>query len=171
MADLIAITFDNYDQAQAARQAFGEMSREHVVELADSAIAYKDARNRVSLDQTVNLAAAGAAHGGFWGLLVGLILSIPTGGLVLPAITAGVGVGLGALGGKLSDYGIDDSMMKALASDIDAGKATLFILARKVTADRVVEHLKGFRGKVLKTSLKRELEQELQRALERGQAA
>jgi uncharacterized membrane protein len=42
---------------------------------------------------------------------------------------------------------------------------------RKVTVDKVLEHLRQFHGTVLRTSLSSELENELQRALDRASAA
>lgn len=165
MADLIAITFDTQEEAQRARQQFARMSRDYVVELVDSVIAYKDDKERVKLDQTINLTTAGAVNGSFLGILVGVILTVPTGGLVLPVVSALFGAGVGALSGKLSDYGIDDDMMRELAGGVAAGKATLFVLASKVGSERFLAELDGFHNKVIKTSLSSELEEEIARAL------
>jgi uncharacterized membrane protein len=168
MSDLIAVVLDSREQAQEARVEFMKMQREHLVELEDCVIAYKDDTGQVKLDQTLNLTATGAAAGGFWGLFLGLLLSIPFGGLLLPLITAVFGAGFGALSGSLSDYGIEDDLMKELSADIDQNKAALFVLIRKATTDKVLEHLGKFHGKVLKTSLSHELESKLQQIL--GQA-
>ena len=168
MSELIAITFDSLEDAQRARQDFASMAHDHVVELEDSAIAYKNDKGHIRLDQTVNLTASGATHGGFWGLFVGLLFSVPAGpaaGLVMPVVSTAVGAGLGALGGKLSDFGVEDDMMKDLVEHIDAGKATLFVLAQKVTLDRVLERLHRYHGVVLRTSLPREMENKLREAL------
>ena len=169
MSDLIAFVLDSREKAQEARLEFVKMQREHLVELEDCVVAYKDDAGHVKLDQTLNLAAAGAATGGFWGLLLGFLFSIPFGGPLLPIITAVFGASFGALSGSLSDYGIDDDMMRELSADIDQGKAALFVLIRKATTDKVLEHLGRFHGKVLKTSLSHELESKLQQVL--GQAS
>lgn len=168
MSDLIAIVFDSKEQAQEARIEFSKMQREHLVELEDSVVAFKDDKGHVKLDQTVNLTASGAASGGFWGLLIGFIFSIPFGGPLIPFLTAVFGAGFGALSGKLSDYGIEDDMMKELSADLGQGKAALFVLVRKATSDKVLEHLRRFRGKVLKTSLSHELEDKLQQVLQQA---
>lgn len=168
MAHLIAITFDGLAEAQSARIEFSRMSREHLVELEDSVVVYQDPKGRVRLDQTVNLAATGAVHGGFWGLLLGFLLSIPTGGALLPIVTAVFGAGFGALGGKLSDYGVDDEMMRQLGKSLGEGKAMLFILAREMTVDKVFAHLERFKGRVVKTSLPLELERKLQEVLQQA---
>ena len=168
MSDLIALVLDSREQAQEARLEFMKMQREHLVELEDCVVAYKDDTGQVKLDQTLNLTATGAAAGGFWGLFLGILLSIPFGGLLLPIITAVFGAGFGALSGSLADYGIDDDMMRELSADLDQSKAALFVLVRKATTDKVLEHLGKFHGKVLKTSLSHELDSKLQQVLEQA---
>ena len=165
MADLIAITFESHNEAQEARRRFAAMSHHHLVELEDSVIAYKNDRGKVKLDQTVNLTAAGAANGGMWGLLIGLLFSIPTGAALLPIASTAVGAAVSALGAQMHDYGINDDLMKRLANDIESGKATLFILARNVRADKMMEELAPLEGHVLCTSLPNDIEERLQIAL------
>ena len=47
------------------------------------------------------------------------------------------------MGGALSDFGINDTFMKQLASGLRPGNAVLFVQVEKVTADKVLERLKG----------------------------
>jgi uncharacterized membrane protein len=56
--------------------------------------------------------------------------------------------------------------MKELAETFTPGSSALFVLVRKATPDRVLEQLKGFKGKVLKTSLTADKEEELRKVLE-----
>ena len=49
-----------------------------------------------------------------------------------------------------------------------AGTSALFVLVRKVTPDKVLDQLKGFKGKVLKTSLTADKEEELRKFLEQS---
>jgi uncharacterized membrane protein len=65
----------------------------------------KDEQGRVKLNQAVNITALGAASGGFWGALIGLIFLNPLIGLA-------VGAGAGAVSGALTDVGINDNFMK-----------------------------------------------------------
>ena len=71
----------------------------------------------------------------------------------------------GTLSGYLTDVGIDDKWMKETAVAIQPGTAALFVLVRKVTADKVLDRLKGEGGTVLKTSLDHTKEAALQAAL------
>ena len=85
-----------------------------------------------------------------------------------PLAGAAVGAGAGALSGKLADIGIDDKFMKELSETLQPGHSALFVLVRKVTPDKVLEQLKGFDGKVLKTSLSADEESELRAVLEKA---
>jgi uncharacterized membrane protein len=94
-------------------------------------------------------------------MLIGLIF-------LNPLLGAAVGAGAGALSGKLSDIGISDTFMKELGETILPGTSALFILVRKVTPDKVLDQLKEFKGKVLKTSLTADKEEELRKVLEQS---
>ena len=59
-------------------------------------------------------------------------------------------------------------MMRELSADLDQSKAALFVLVRKATTDKVIEHLSKFHGKVLQTSLSHELDSKLQQVLEQA---
>lgn len=162
MSELIAIAFANREKAQQAREEFALMAREHLVELEDSVVAYKTDKGDVKLDPTMNLTALGATQGLFWGFLVGALVAIPTQGAAIPVVTSAVGAG--AVGGKLSDFGIEDDMMKEISKKLDQG-AVLFVLLRKVTSDKVAQHLQGHDGQLVKTSLPDDVEAQLARAL------
>jgi uncharacterized membrane protein len=96
--------------------------------------------------------------GTMWGTLVGLIF-------LMPLLGAAVGAASGAVGGALTDVGIDNRFMKDVAASIEAGNAALFLLIRKVTADKVLADLKGVGGKVLRTSFDHTKEEALRAAL------
>ena len=123
-----------------------------------------DDKGRIKLNQLLNTTTAGAVSGTFWGTLIGLIFLMPLAG-------AALGAASGALGGALTDVGINDNWMKETAATILPGTAALFILVRKVTADKVLERLKGEGGTVMKTSLDHTKEEALRAALAGAQAA
>ena len=83
-----------------------------------------------------------------------------------PLLGAAVGAGAGALSGKLSDIGIDDNFMKEFTRDFTPGASALFVLFRQATADKVLERLKDYKGKVLKTNLTIDSEKRLRQVLE-----
>ncbi len=126
--------------------------------MEDVVVVTKDEKGKAKLHQAVNLTAAGAMGGTFWGMLIGMIF-------LNPLLGAAVGAGAGAVSGKLSDIGIDDKFMQELGETITAGSSALFVLVRKATPDKVLAELKGFRGKVLKTSLTEDKEEKLREVL------
>ena len=159
MSDLIAISFDSKEKAQQALERAREMQKQHLLDLADAVIVTRDDQGKVRLQQSLNLTAAGAASGGMWGTLVGLLFLNPLIGLA-------VGAASGALAGSLQDYGINDKFMKDMGNELKPGTSALFVLVRKSTPDRVLPELRELGGKVFTTSLSRENEQKLRGALE-----
>jgi uncharacterized membrane protein len=102
--------------------------------------------------------AAGAASGGLWGAIIGLLF-------LNPLLGAALGAGAGALSGYLTDVGLDDTFLKDTAAALTPGKAALCVLVRKVTADKVLPATAAFSGTVLRTNLSAEQEAKLRDAL------
>jgi uncharacterized membrane protein len=84
---------------------------------------------------------------------------------LMPLAGTALGAAAGALGGALTDVGIDDSFMKDVAQTLHAGDAALFLLIRKMTTDKVLADLKGVGGTVLRTSFDHTKEEALREAL------
>ena len=158
MADLIVIEYDDMHQAEEVRLRLQKMQKDYLIDLADAVVAVKDEEGKVKLHQIHNLTASGAISGGFWGTLIGLIFLNPLLGMA-------AGAAAGAVGGALTDVGIKDNFMKEMASGFNNGTSALFVLVRKVTADKVLAELEGTGGKVLHTSLTHEQEDKLQAAI------
>ena len=135
-----------------------KMQKDYLIDMEDAVVAVKDAKGKVKLHQAVNLTAAGAVSGGFWGSLIGLIF-------LNPLLGAVVGATAGGVSGALTDVGINDKFMKDLAGAMKPGSSALFVLVRKSTPDKVLHEVKGTGGKILKTSLSHDDEAKLQAAL------
>ena len=159
MSNLIVIGFNDESTAFSMRAELVKMQKEYLIEMEDVVVVTKDDNDKVKLHQAVNLTASGAVGGSFWGLLIGFLFLNPLAG-------AAVGAGAGALGGKLADIGINDEFMKNLGETFTSGTSALFVLVRKATPDKVLDGLKGFKGKVLQTSLTKDKEEELRKVLE-----
>ena len=159
MSDLIAIAFDSKDKAQEALNRAMQMQKQHLVDLGDAVIVSKDENGKVHLQQLMNMTAAGAASGGLWGSLIGLLFLNPLLGLA-------AGAASGALMGSLTDVGINDQFMKEMGEELQPGTSALFVLVRKSTPDKVLPEVRELGGKVFTTSLSKEQEQKLREALE-----
>lgn len=158
MSTLVAVGYDDPFKAEEVRLKLWKLQKDYLIDLEDAVVAVKDASGKVKLHQAVNLTAAGAIGGGFWGSLLGLMFLNPLLGLA-------IGAAAGAVSGALNDVGIDDNFMKELATSLNAGSSVLFVLVRKSTPDKVLEEIAGTGGKVLKTSLSHDDEAKLQAAL------
>ena len=161
MSDLLVIGFDDEHKAFEMRAELAKLQKEYLIEMEDVVVVTKDDKGKVKLHQAVNLTAAGAVGGGFWGMLIGMIF-------LNPLLGAAVGAGAGALSGKLRDIGISDNFMKELGETLKNNTSALFVLVRKVTPDKVLEGLKGFKGKVIQTSLSKDREEKLREVLEKS---
>src|SRR6187431_1672732 len=158
MSTLVVVGYDDMFKAEEVRLKLIKMQKDYLIDLGDAVVAVKDQEGKVKLHQAVNLTAAGAVSGGFWGSLIGLIF-------LNPLLGFAVGASAGAASGALTDIGIDDDFMKELAATLKPDSSALFVLVRKVTADKVLEAISGTGGVVLKTSLSHDDESQLQAAI------
>src|SRR5215470_6873783 len=101
MSTLVVIGYNDIFKAEEVRLTLVKMQRDYLIDLEDAVVAVKDPKGKVKLHQAVNLTAAGALSGGFWGTLIGLIFLNPLLGMA-------VGASAGAVSGALRDVGIND---------------------------------------------------------------
>ena len=160
MSILVVVGYKEPYKAEEVRLRLWKLQRDYLLDLEDAVVVVKNAEGKVTLHQPVNLTAAGAVSGGFWGALIGLIFLNPVLGLA-------VGASAGAVSGALTDIGIDDNFIKELGATMIPNSSSLFVLVRNSTPapDKVLEELKGTGGTILKTSLSHEDEAKLQAAL------
>ncbi|MDD1614451.1 MAG: DUF1269 domain-containing protein [Methylococcaceae bacterium] len=160
MSILVVVGYKEPYKAEEVRLRLWKLQRDYLLDLEDAVVVVKNAEGKVTLHQPVNLTAAGAVSGGFWGALIGLIFLNPLLGLA-------VGASAGAVSGALTDIGIDDNFIKELGATMTPNSSSLFVLVRNATPapDKVLEELKGTGGTILKTSLSHEDEAKLQASL------
>lgn len=160
MSELIAIAFDDEAAGFELRTELVRMQKEYLIELEDAVVVTRPTADDIQLHQAVNLTAAGALGGGFWGSLIGLLF-------LNPLVGAAVGAASGAIAGRFTDMGINDDFMREASNALQPGGSAVFVLVRKMTADKVLERLESLhqRGRVLQTSLSKEAEEKLREAL------
>lgn len=159
MSELIVIAYDDKFKAEEVRLSLLKMQQDYLVDLEDAVVATRDEDGKVKLNQIHHLVGAGAVGGSFWGLLIGLLF-------MNPLLGVAVGAATGAVMGALSDVGINDDFMKELGDTLTPGSSALFVLVRKMTPDKVIDEVKQYGGKVMRTSLTKEDEAKLQAALD-----
>ena len=156
MSDLVAIAYNDLDQAQRVTSNLGAAVKEHLIELDDVVIVERKQDGKVKLHQP-SMTGLGAARGARGGGLIGLIFLVPLFGMA-------IGAAAGAASGALTDTGVDDKFMKRLGEELEPGKAAVILLVRKVTADKILPEVKE-PGTVIQTSLSDDDEQALKDAL------
>ena len=161
MSDLVVIGFDDEFKAQEVRLTLLKLQKEYLIDMEDAVVVTKNDKGKVKLHQSYDLTTSGAVQGSFWGLLVGTLFLNPLLGMA-------VGAGAGTLTGAATDIGIDDNFMRQLGETLKPGTSALFVLVKKSTPDKVLEELKQFEGKVLRTSLPKDAEEKLQEALSKS---
>ncbi len=164
MSNLIVVTFDDESTAFEMRAELAKMQKEYLIEMDDAVVVTKDSKGKTKLHQAVNLTAAGAVSGSFWGMLIGFIFLNPLVGMA-------AGAAGGAISGAVADIGINDKTMKKMAESFKPGGSALFVLVRKSSPDKVLERLASFAGKgtVIQTSLTKDREDALREVLEQEQ--
>ncbi len=163
MSNLIVVGFPKVEEAEEVRKELVSIQQEHLISLEDAVVVEHDAEGQVHLRQALNLTAAGALGGGFWGSLVGLLF-------LNPLLGAAVGAGVGAASGALSDLGINDGFLRELGETLPKGSAALCLLVRDATPDRVLERLRSHapHAKLLRTSLSHTDENKLRDLLDQS---
>jgi uncharacterized membrane protein len=164
MSNLVAIAYDDLDQAQSVMGSLGDLVKEHSLTLEDAVIVEHKANGKLKLHQP-SLAGLGAASGALWGGVIGLLFLVPVFGMA-------VGAAAGAAGGAASDYGVDDNFVKELGAQLPAGGAAVIVLVQEATRDKVVPEISKYGGRVIQSSLSNDQQEAFQEALDnRGAAA
>jgi uncharacterized membrane protein len=158
VANLVAIAYDDVDQARQVTGTIGELVKEHSLTVEDVVIVEHRRGGKMKLHQP-SMAGVGATGGALWGGLIGLIFLMPLFGMAIGAAT-------GAAAGAMSDYGVDDDFMKELGQKLPEGGAAVFVLVREATRDKVVPEISKYGGHVIQSSLSNEQEAALQEALD-----
>ncbi|PZM15762.1 DUF1269 domain-containing protein [Rhizobium tubonense] len=167
MSELVVLGFDDADKADTILNRLQQLQKEYLIDLEDAVVAVRDSEGKVRLKQSMQpsaggIATSGGLSGAVWGSLVGLLFLNPLAGMVLGGA---IGASTGALAGSITDYGIDDELIKRLAETIPVNTSALFLLVRKVQPEKLLEEFKGEHARILRSSLSPDQEHKLQGAL------
>jgi uncharacterized membrane protein len=158
MSDLMIVAFPTEAKAEKVGNKLLHMQPEYFIELDGAVIATKQPNGRVNLKNLFRPIETGATNAASWGALIGMIVLMPWAGISL-------GAAAGALGGVLTDAGIEDRLISQAAQTLQSGNSALSLLIRKMTTDKGVKALQGVGGRVLRTSFDHTKEEALRQAL------
>ena len=165
MSDLVVLTYNQESIASEALAKIATLKQENVqkalIGIEDAAVAIKNAKGKVKIQQTLETAVKGSkiASGGLWGLLIGFLFGGPLFGALL-------GMGFNALFGRKIDIGIDNKFIDGVSNDLAPGDSALFLLVNETPAETVGEALAEFGGNLHHTSLNEDAEMALHKAME-----
>ena len=164
MAELIVIGYPDVYTANKALDTVHQLEKDLIMQTGGAAVVKKTEEGKVEMVTKTGATSAGAAMGGFWGMLFGLIFLVPIGGLIVGGI-------IGGLMGTMSGWGVKDDFRKRAADVLQPGKAALVMFVSKATPDKALAALQPLGGEVLRTSLSEDAEKEIQAALDAQQKA
>lgn len=158
MSYLIAVKFDDPDEAAQVRESLRKGEKEGFISLDDSAVVVKDAEGKIHVkDQIDRGVKVGAVGGGFLGLLIAGIF-FPIGGIIIGALG-------GALVGKMFDTGVDKKFIKEVGEALQPNTSAIFFVVRDADPDAAIATLRQYEGEVFQTNLPPEAEESLRDAL------
>lgn len=141
MGDLMCMAFGDPDTADLALNEIQGMQKEHLVDLQDACVVVRDAGGKVHLKQSVQLVKPAAIGG------------------------AGFGASSSAVSGAMADHGLSHDFIRQLSGTIAPDTSALFVLFRRIHADKALPELSEFEGRVPKMSLSDADEDRLREAL------
>ncbi len=154
MSYVVAITFDNAEEADKVRETLSKGQKGGYISLDDSAVIVMDEEGKAHVKNEMDRGTkVGAVGGGFLGLLIG--------GLMFPVVGLVIGVVGGALVGKLAAPGIDKQFVEDVENDLTPGTSAIIFIVRDANVDYAMASLRPYKGKVYQTSLPEESEEEL----------
>jgi len=159
MGGVLAITFDDAEQAEQVREALKGLEKQGQLSLDDAAVVTRDEKGKFHVKgQADRGVKVGAGAGAVIGLLLASIF-FPIGGIVLGAL-AGAGIGASA------NLGIDKKFVKDLEAAIPNNGSGIIIYTRSANPSALIGALEPFHGTIFQTTLEGDDEATLHRMLD-----
>jgi uncharacterized membrane protein len=158
MSDLIVVTFDNVEDAAKLRADLRKLEHDGRLSLNDAAVIEKDAAGKVHIQDEID---TGIKMGALTGGLLGMLLSF-----MFPIVGLVIGVGGGAMVGKLMDMGVDKNFIKDVTEALKPGASAIFVIIGKGDPTAALATIRPYEGTLYQTTLPSELESELRAALQ-----
>jgi len=160
MAHLIAIVFDNMEEAAQVRETLRKGQKSDLITLDDSAIVVRDEEGKLHVKNEVD---RGVKIGALWGSVIGLLI----GGLFFPFWGLAMGVLGGAAIGRMVGDHVGQDFVKEVGETMQPGSSAIFYIFRQGDVDAAVAALRPYKGKVVHTTLSTEAEESLRNELKK----
>lgn len=158
MSILIAVVFDDVNEASQVRETIRKEQRSDLISLDDSAIVVKDEEGKIHIKNEVD---RGVKVGAVGGSLLGLLLAgifFPIGGLIIGAIG-------GAIVGKIAGTHISNDFVKEVSENMGPNTSAIFFIFRGGNPAAAIASMRPYKGTILQTTLGAEEEDALRAEL------
>jgi uncharacterized membrane protein len=159
MTTFTVLEFSRAEGAEYMVRTLRQLQEKHLIQIEDWAIVTWPLGTRHPRTRQLNqLTSTGPLAGTFWGILFGLLFSIPFFGVA--ADTA-----LGTLADHFAHFGIDEGFIKRVRTQITEGTSALFLLTSEAVMDKVIADIKkGMQFELISTNLSKEQKDHLHKA-------
>jgi uncharacterized membrane protein len=155
MATVTVLRFTTPSGADDTLDVVKQLQEQNLITLHDAAIvSWPAGQQAPKTRQLFDLVSGHALGGMFWGILLGLIFVTPFFGMA-------IGGAVGAIGGALRDYGIDDEFIKSIRGAVTPGTSALFLMTSDAVLERVSQALQDRDFEIIATNLSGEQERKL----------
>jgi uncharacterized membrane protein len=159
MSDLVAIAYPDEAAVTRARDNLAEAVHAGLIEVEDVVGIVRNEDGTVDVRRGSTGVGAAAVGGAMWGGMIGLVFLAPLLGMAVGALASGA-----AWKSTIGDPGVAKSFVDDLRESLAPGSASLVLLVREMTPDKVLPHIHE-RGRVIQTSLSDKVEAQLAAAL------
>ena len=155
MTIFTVLKFPTAGGAARMQRTLQKLQEQHQIHIEDGAIVtWSLGARHPRIKQLSDLAGIGTLGGGFWGMLFGLLFSVPFFGVTTGTI-------IGALAGHFARYGIDEDFIKGVRNQLTEDTSAPFLLTSEAVLDKVVASIKSTPFELMSTSLSYEQEAQL----------
>jgi uncharacterized membrane protein len=147
--DLIILAFDYGHIAEEALQAVELLAREKTISVVDAAVLFQDHEGKVVVSETQD---ADAKQGALFGAVAGGLIGM-AGGLATALLGSLAGAGIGGLVAHGLDMGFAKEDLREMQDALQPGGSALVVVVERRWADRLIEGLARFQGRVSRREL------------------
>ena len=158
MSHLIAIIFDNEDEAGQVRETLKKEEHGGYISLEDSAVVVRDEQGKLYIKNEID---RGVKVGTVWGSVIGLLI----GGLFLPLFGLAVGAIGGAIVGRIAGQHVESDFVEEVSETMQPGSSAIFFIFRGEDPRVAIASFRPYKGKVIQTTLSEEAEESLRMEL------
>ena len=157
MSELIIAGFKGEFAADEVLLDLEKLQQIHKLDLDDAVVVVRKGSGPIKIKHSNVLVMTDAALGSLFGMVMGGPV-----GLLVGAV---LGAAVGETVKVLTHIGISDEFIKEVSEILEPSSSAIFIRVHKHISENVVDELKKYHGKLLRSSLSIKDEQELMKAL------